>query len=68
MAKARCSDEWDRAAPVICILANANRNPKRHGPFSVSDFHPYRKSESPGVRVTCDNIRILRGFVQTRQN
>lgn len=40
MAEARSRDEWNRTACVMALLANLNRDPKKHAPYKPSDFHP----------------------------
>lgn len=40
----KSEDAWNRTALLACLLANANRDPKkRKRPFGVEDFHPHRK-------------------------
>lgn len=42
MAKARQAREWDRAASIIAMVANAGRQFRR--PLArLEDFHPYRE-------------------------
>ena len=62
MAEARVDAEWDHTAAVLCILANINRDPKKHGPFRPDQFHPFRRSSGSlsGVRITPENIGLLK--------
>lgn len=37
-------EAWDRTSHVVCMIANCNRDPKKHpDPFSPEDFHPFRR-------------------------
>jgi len=46
MAEARVRDEWNRTASLMALLANVNRDPRKHGPYKAPDFHPLeRKAE-----------------------
>ncbi len=40
MAESRVRDEWNRTASLMALLANVNRDPKKHGPYKAPDFHP----------------------------
>ena len=54
------SHSWDQSASVLAMIANVNRDPKKHGPFKVSHFHPFRKAAKSGTRITADNIGMLK--------
>ena len=42
MTEGRLRSQWDMAAPVLCILMNANRDPKKRAkPFQVQEVHPF---------------------------
>jgi hypothetical protein len=43
MAEARSRDEWNRTACLMALLANLNRDPKKHAPYKPSDFHPLER-------------------------
>lgn len=61
MAEARLESEWDRTSQLLALLANANRDPKKHGPFKASDFHPFRRRAiGGGMRITSENIGMLK--------
>lgn len=63
MARARIDAEWNHTSAILAMLANVNRDPKRHGPFSPSHFHPMRSKEDPqGIPITRDNISMLKVF------
>lgn len=46
MAKAKQRSEWDQTSLLWCMLANANRDDKKHPqPFTPADVHPFRTRE-----------------------
>lgn len=63
MLEARDRSEWDRAAPLLVILANAHRDPaKKPTAYQLGDFHPYVKREPTGLSITpatIDRLKIL---------
>jgi len=40
MSEAVVELQWNQTSLIACILANANRDPKKSSPFTLSDFHP----------------------------
>lgn len=42
MAEGRSRAAWSHTSALLCLLANANRNPKKQkDPFTVADFNPH---------------------------
>ena len=39
MAEARARQAWAHTSTVLAMLANVNRDPKKHGPYRPEDFH-----------------------------
>ena len=61
MAEGRVDSEWNHTSAVLAMLANVNRDPKKHGPYRPEDFHPLkRRSNSQGIRITRENIGLLK--------
>jgi len=60
IAKARVS--WAQNATLCCLIANANRDPKRkRQPFTPADFNPMaseseRSSSSGGIPINSDTM------------
>ena len=63
MAEARQSSEWRRAAAMMALFANANRDPKRK-PFSPDDFDPYASNAADRDAITLDRAGALALFRQ----
>lgn len=40
MAEARTRADWQHTAALLCLTANANRDPKRTKAYKPSDFDP----------------------------
>jgi len=66
MAESRSKAEWGRTASLMALLANVNRDPKKHRPFRPSDFDPHEAQE-PEVRLKGDIEVLIRTFVNGNQ-
>lgn len=59
-------ERWSHTAQICCLIANANRDPKKRRPFEPDDFHPYsqrrsRRAANPNaIEVNKENIGIMR--------
>lgn len=51
MAQARQRGEWDRAAHLMCLLANLHRDPGKGRSYTPADFHPFPEDTPPIRRV-----------------
>jgi len=47
MAEGRSREAWNHTAAQMALLANVNRDSKKHGPYGASDFHPYAAESKP---------------------
>lgn len=67
MWEAKLHKEWDQAAQICAVVANANR-PKNKPPYKAADFHPLRRKKGGGnsVRLTRDNIGVLQSLLKER--
>jgi hypothetical protein len=66
MAESRSKAEWGRTASLMALLANVNRDPKKHRPFRPSDFDPHEAKE-PEVRLKGNIDLLIRTFVNVDQ-
>ena len=69
MAEGKSQDSWQHTSAILCLIANANRDPKKTRAFKPSDFNPFsRKSKYPdAINVNKENIHILRNaFVRQK--
>lgn len=61
MAEARVDAEWNHTSAVLAMLANINRDPKKHGFYRPEDFHPLKRPpKAAGIRITRENIGLLK--------
>ena len=58
MAEGRSRENWNRTASIMALLANVNRDPKKHRPYGASDFHPYAPEDRPAPKTK--DLSILR--------
>ena len=50
----------------MALLANVNRDPKKHRPFRPADFDPHEARE-PDVRLKGNIDTLIRAFVKDGQ-
>ena len=60
MAEGRSRDAWNRTSLLCALIANAHRNPKKGSAFKPANFHPYAAKQKEGLRITADNITVLK--------
>jgi hypothetical protein len=71
MAAAKQRAAWAHTSSILALLANVNRDPRKHGPFKASDFDPYarkatasRKAAEPIKTVTMAELGVMLGYTQ----
>jgi len=62
MAEGRQRHDWSQTASLMALIANTNRDPKKHRPFKPSDFDPFAVKKRIGIQITKDNIAMMRNF------
>jgi len=60
MAEARAKERWNHTGSILCLLANLNRDPKKHRPFKPSDFTPFGKKPDLAVKDTAMGFRAMK--------
>ena len=69
MAEACVDADWNHTSAVLAMLANVNRDPKKHGPYRPEDFHPLKRRERrPGIRITKSSIGMLKVFCGRKES
>lgn len=71
MVEGRSIAAWWHTAALLAILANPNRDRKKHPqPYTAAELHPHfanqRKRE--GLPVTRDSIGMLKMFLPTQKH
>ena len=64
MVKGRQVDQWNHTSHVLCLFANANRDPKRVGAFKPADFNPTIASR----KIKDAPITVLRDVFIDKKN
>ena len=57
MAEAKQRDEWARTSSLMALIANANRDAKKHRAFRPTDFDPFAVTHKPKQKV---DVSILK--------
>ena len=62
MAEGLGRERWAHTSIICSLIANANRDPKKHRAFKPDDFNPYaeRRKRANAIEVTPENIGLLR--------
>ena len=61
MADGRGKAAWSHTSALLCLTANAHRNPKKQSkPYKPSDFDPYGRSR-PVTKAPKVKLRSLKG-------
>ena len=64
MSESRSRDAWRHTAAVMSLIANVNRDPRKHRPFRPEDFNPHE--QKPKAVIRGKGLRILRDvFLKT---
>jgi len=62
MAEARQRDEWAKTSSLMALIANANRDPKKHRAFRPTDFDPF--SQTPKTKQKVDVSVLKEIFIE----
>ena len=60
MSEARSRDTWRHTAAVMALIANVNRDPRKHRPYKAEDFNPHR--QRPKTVIKGKGLRILKNI------
>lgn len=65
MAEARVSEQWNHTSHVLCMIANAHRDPKKTSAFKPQDFNPFAKAAARRKDdVIPVDFSVLRGILK----
>jgi len=64
MAEARQRGDWARTSSIMALIANVNRDPKKHRPFTPADFDPFVKATVTRIEADVSVLRDM--FVNGR--
>jgi len=62
MADGLGRERWAHTALICALIANANRDPKKHRPFKPDDFNPHadRPRQGDVIEVDKETVGLLR--------
>jgi len=60
MVEGRQQSEWQHTSNIMALIANVNRDPKKHRAYKPTDFDPFSKKRKQPVVITKDNIGLLK--------
>jgi len=71
MAEGLGRERWAHTSLVCALIANANRDPKKHRPFKPADFDPYARQRrwdaSSKQTASKQDLRLLREALEGPQ-
>ena len=67
MCEARNRADWARTSAVLAMLANTNRDPKKHRPFTPTDFDPTAKRTAAPALPPEPDLSILKKVFVNRE-
>jgi len=64
MAEARRKHDWSMTSSMMALIANAHRDPKKHGPFKPTDFDPTSRFNAQPIKTGVGVLRDV--FIDKR--
>jgi len=67
MAEGLGRERWAHTSLICALIANSNRDPKKHRPFKPSDFDPYARTDRRSRKVAeKESLQVLREALEAR--
>jgi len=68
MAEGLGRERWAHTSVVCSLIANANRDPKKHRAFRPSDFDPYARQDRRSRKVAdTESLALLKEALEARK-
>ena len=67
MAEGLGRQRWSHTSALMALIANANRDPKKHRAFRPSDFDPYTKTDRWKTVADKESLGLLREALEARK-
>jgi len=68
MAEGLGRERWAHTSMLCVLIANANRDPKKHRPFKLSDFDPYARQDRRSRKVADkESLALLKEALEARK-
>ena len=65
MVEGKQRDEWARTSSLMALIANANRDAKKHRAFRPTDFDPFSQTHKPKQKVDVSILKEI--FIDGKQ-
>lgn len=63
MQRGKLESDWWHTAQLLCMTANANRDPKKSRPYSPEEFHPLHRLQKSRQKILPAKITCLKVFL-----
>ena len=68
MAEGLGRERWAHTSVICSLIANANRDPKKHRAFKPSDFDPYARMDRRSRKVAdTESLALLKEALEARK-
>jgi len=67
MAEAQGRCHWAHTSALMALIANINRDPKKHRAFRPDDFNPYVRAERQAAAVTITDMSMLEKIFESQR-
>ena len=68
MAEGLGRERWSHTSMLCVLIANGNRDPKKHRPFKPSDFDPYARMDRRSRKVAGrESLALLKEALEARK-
>ena len=68
MAEGLGRERWAHTSIICSLIANANRDPKKHRAFKPSDFDPYARLDRRSRKVAdTESLALLKEALEARK-
>ena len=68
MAEGLGRERWAHTSIICSLIANANRDPKKHRAFKPSDFDPYARMDRRSRKVAhTESLALLKEALEARK-
>ena len=68
MAEGLGRERWAHTSVICSLVANANRDPKKHRAFKPSDFDPYARMDRRSRKVAdTESLALLKEALEARK-
>ena len=68
MAEGLGRERWAHTSIICSLIANGNRDPKKHRPFKPSDFDPYARMDRRSRKVAGrESLALLKEALEARK-